>query len=217
MIESPEHIAAAAKAMRASNAGYLTAVMEGRYTDAYLSQAGANAPKTGAGDMSAIGSPLDFVALNVYAPTYVRADPGPAGFVQVSPPRSYPRMVLPWLAIGPEALYWAARLTSEAWRPKAILISENGCVSDDLLKDGRVDDTDRVMFLRNYLSHLQRATAEGYPVKGYFAWSLMDNFEWAEGLSKRFGLYHTDFETQQRTPKLSAAWFRELTRRNALV
>jgi beta-glucosidase len=73
------------------------------------------------------------------------------------------------------------------------------------------------MFLRNNLVHLQRATVEGLPVKGYFHWSLMDNFEWSDGFSRRFGLVYVDFKTQKRTPKLSAAYFREATARNAVV
>jgi len=83
--------------------------------------------------------------------------------------------------------------------------------------DGRIDDADRVMYLRNYIGQAQRATAEGLPLKGYFLWSLMDNFEWADGYGKRFGLHYVDFKTQARIPKLSAAWYRELIRRNALV
>ena len=74
-----------------------------------------------------------------------------------------------------------------------------------------------IMFLRNHLMHLQRATAEGVPVKGYFHWSLMDNFEWSEGFAERFGLVYVDFKTQKRTPKLSAAYFREAIARNAVV
>ena len=73
------------------------------------------------------------------------------------------------------------------------------------------------MYLRNTMTQLQRATAEGVPVKGYFCWSLMDNFEWIDGYSRRFGLVHVDFKTQKRTPKLSAAWFREAAARNAVV
>ena len=73
------------------------------------------------------------------------------------------------------------------------------------------------MFLRNYLTQLQRATAEGVPVRGYFLWTLMDNFEWAEGYSARFGLHYVDFATQKRTPKLSAAFYREVIARNALA
>jgi beta-glucosidase len=114
-------------------------------------------------------------------------------------------------------LYWGVRQISELWKPKAIYISENGCSADDPLVAGRVDDSDRVMYLRNYLTHLHRATAEDYPVAGYFLWSLMDNFEWADGYGKRFGVHYVDFATQQRIPKLSAHWYRELIKRNAVV
>jgi len=75
---------------------------------------------------------------------------------------------------------------------------------------------DRIMYLRNYLAQLQRATSEGVPVRGYFLWSLMDNFEWIYGFEKRFGLYRVDFETQLRTPKLSASFYRNVIERNAV-
>ena len=92
---------------------------------------------------------------------------------------------------------------------------------EDLVKnanaDGKVYDLDRIMYLRNYLRQLQRAVAEGVPVRGYFLWSLMDNFEWTDGFEKRFGLYHVDFQTQRRTPKLSASFYREVIARNAVV
>jgi len=78
-------------------------------------------------------------------------------------------------------------------------------------------DVDRIMYLRNYLTQLQRATSEGVPVLGYFLWSLMDNFEWADGYEERFGLYHVDFATQRRTPKLSASFYRETIARNAVA
>ena len=83
--------------------------------------------------------------------------------------------------------------------------------------DGRVYDTDRVTYLRSYLSQLQRATAEGVPVRGYFLWSLMDNFEWADGYTNRFGLHYVDYKSQKRTPKLSADFYREVIARNAVV
>ena len=79
------------------------------------------------------------------------------------------------------------------------------------------DDIDRLMYLRNHLAQLHRATVEGYPVKGYFLWSLLDNFEWADGYSKRFGIHYVDFKTQKRTPKLSAEWYREVIARNAVL
>ena len=101
---------------------------------------------------------------------------------------------------------------------KKIFITENGAsASDKPTPDGRVFDLDRIMYLRAYLTQLQRATSEGVPVHGYFHWSLMDNFEWVDGYEKRFGLYHVDFETQKRTPKLSAEFYRKLIAGNAMV
>ena len=86
-----------------------------------------------------------------------------------------------------------------------------------MAEDGRVYDSDRVMFMRACLDQLQRATAEGVPVNGYFHWSAQDNFEWIYGYGNRFGLIYVDFETQQRIPKLSAEWFREAASKNAVV
>jgi beta-glucosidase len=217
VIETPEHIAAAKKATRENNAMFLTAIMEGRYIDEYLAQEGANAPKVQAGDMAAIGSPLDFVALNIYAPEWVRADAGPKGYAAIPHIASSPRMASPWLVVGPEVAYWGVRTVSELWKPKALYISENGASADDPVTNGRIDDADRVMYLRNYVGQFHRAVAEGYPLKGYFLWSLLDNFEWADGYSKRFGIHYVDFATQKRTPKLSAAWYKEVIRRNRLV
>jgi beta-glucosidase len=218
VIETREHIEAAQKATREGNAPFLTAVLEGRYTDRYLEKQGKNAPKVESGDMAAIGTPLDFVGLNVYTPDYVRADSSRDGYSVLPRQKSFPRMASPWLYIGPEVIYWAVRNVSEIWKPKELYITENGCSADDVItKDGRIEDTDRVMYLRNHLTHLQRAASEGYPIKGYFLWSLLDNYEWADGYSKRFGIHYVDFKTQKRTPKLSAEWYKEMIARNALV
>jgi beta-glucosidase len=218
VIETPEHIEAAKKAMREANAGYLTAIMEGRYTDAYLAHAGADAPKFTDAEMKAIGSPVDFVGLNVYTPSYVRADDSASGFAFVPPPASYPHMMSNWLHVGPEALYWGPKLAAQIWNIKEIYITENGASSADVLTpDGHVYDSDRVMYLRNYLTQLHRAVSEGVPVRGYFCWSLMDNYEWADGYAYRFGLHYVDFATQKRTPKLSAHFYREVIASNALA
>lgn len=217
VIDTPEHVEAAKRAMRLMNGPYLTTIMEGQYPEELLLPT-ARPPKIADGDMALIGSPLDFLALNVYAPTYVKAAPDTKrGYAVVTTPRSFPRMSLPWLLVGPEAGYWAVRLASDLWKPRALYISENGCSADDTLVNGQVNDIDRVMFLRNYLTQLGRATREGYPLKGYFLWSLLDNFEWADGYSKRFGIHYVDYATQQRIPKLSATWYREVIRRNAVV
>jgi len=217
VMETAEHIDAARRATREVNAPFLTAILEGRYIDQYLRAEGANAPKVREGDMKIIGGALDFVGLNVYNPGYARAADNAQGYQIIPMPTSFPRMASPWLYCGPEGLYWAVRHVCDAWGPKAIYITENGCSADDAMIDGRVDDTDRVMFLRNYLTNLHRAVAEGYPAVGYFLWSLMDNFEWADGYSKRFGIHYVDFKTQVRTPKLSAQWYKEAIKRNMVV
>ena len=111
----PEHIAAARTAVREEDAMFLTAVMEGRYTDGYLESEGKNALRVAAGDMATIASPLDFVALNIYAPNYVRADTGPSGYKILPRLPSSPRMALPWLYVGPEVAYWGVRTVSELW------------------------------------------------------------------------------------------------------
>ena len=218
VIEDDANIRAAERATREMNAQYMTVIQEGRYTDAYLAQAGADAPKFTSADLKVISSPLDFVGLNIYTATWVRADDSPSGFTPVPNPASYPHMASSWLTIGPEALYWGPRNVAKLWKAKEIYITENGCSSSDVpAADGVVYDTDRVMYLRNYLTQLQRATADGVPVKGYFLWSLMDNFEWADGYTNRFGLHYVDYATQKRTPKLSASFYRETIRRNAVA
>ena len=218
VIESAPHIAAAIRATREVNAQYMTVIEEGKYTDAYLRQAGADAPKFTPDDLKIISSPLDFVGINIYTPMYVRADASPAGYATVPHPRSFPHMASPWLFVGPEALYWGPRHLASIWKVREIYVTENGCSSSDIpAADGKAYDTDRVMYLRNYLTQLQRATAEGVPVRGYFAWSLMDNFEWADGYTNRFGLHHVDYKTQKRTPKLSADFYREVIAKNAVA
>ncbi|HEU4600420.1 MAG TPA: family 1 glycosylhydrolase, partial [Steroidobacteraceae bacterium] len=133
VVETPEHIAAAQRAHRERNAPFLTAVLEGKYIDTYLNFLGADAPKVESGDMKAIGSPIDFVGLNVYTPQYVKADAAAGGYSVLPPPKSYPRMASDWLTIGPECLYWAVRNVVDIWKVPAIDITENGCSADDAL------------------------------------------------------------------------------------
>jgi beta-glucosidase len=194
---------------------FLTVLEEGRYSDLYLKRLGANAPKFSAEEMNIIKSPMDFVGLNIYQPTYVRADDSEQGYALIHPPTSFPHMYSPWLYVGPEAIYWAPKLVAEIWKVNELYITENGASSSDqLAPDGHVYDSDRVMYLRNYLTQLHRAVSEGVPVKGYFLWSLLDNFEWADGYSKRFGIVYVDFATQKRTPKMSANFYKEVIGEN---
>ncbi|HLY43271.1 MAG TPA: GH1 family beta-glucosidase [Terracidiphilus sp.] len=216
-IETPENVEAARKATRMGAAPFLTALMEGKYIEAYLEREGANAPHVEADDFKAIASPLDFVGVNIYTPLFVEADDSKQGYKEIPYPTSQPKMASPWILLAPECLYWGVRNVVDLWKIPEVYITENGTSSDDVLKaDGHVEDVDRIMYLRNHLTHLHRAASEGYPVKGYFLWSLMDNFEWADGYSKRFGLHYVDFKTEKRTPKLSAAWYKEVIAKNAV-
>jgi beta-glucosidase len=217
--DTPDNVRAAEMATRELNAGLLGVMLEGKYTDGFLEYSGKDAPKFTAEELKIIGARNDFVGLNIYAPQfYIVASDHKPGWKVLPFPASFPHMNSEWLRIGPEVIYWAPRLAAKVWNIDTIYISENGTSSEDkLAADGNVYDLDRIMYLRNYLAQLQRATAEGVPVRGYFLWSLLDNFEWADGYSTRFGLVHVDFATQKRTPKLSAAFYKEVIARNAVV
>jgi beta-glucosidase len=217
VFESSEHIEAARKGLREENAMYLSVIEDGRYSEHYLKRLGGDAPKFTAEELSIIHSPMDFVGVNIYQPTYVRADGSEKGYTVVPGPASYPHMYSSWLTIGPEALYWGPKLVHELWNVKELYITENGASSKDVpTPEGEVYDTDRVMYLRNYLTQLYRGVSEGVPVKGYFLWSLLDNFEWADGYEKRFGITYVDFTTQKRTLKLSAHFYKEVIAKNAV-
>jgi len=217
-IETPEYVDAARVAFREENAQYLSVVLDGKYTYDYLKRLGKDAPKFTGEEMKAIATPLDFIGCNVYGVTYVGPAQDARGYSILPFPSSYPQMYSPWLAFGPEAIYWVPRMVSDLWNTKELYITENGTSSADVPKeDGQIYDLDRLMFLRSYLTQLQRATAEGIPVKGYFLWSLLDNYEWADGYDKRFGITYVDFPSQTRIPKLSAKFYARTIRENSVA
>jgi beta-glucosidase len=218
VIETPENIAAARIAYREENARSLTVILEGRYTDFFLKSMGADAPKFTPAELKTISTPLDFIGLNIYDPTWVRATDQEPGYQVVDMPKSYPHMAAAWLAFGPEGMYWSPKHLQTLWDVKEIYITENGAASSDVPnKQGEVLDIDRVEFLRSYLAQLQRATAEGVPVKGYFLWSLLDNYEWSDGYAIRFGITYVDYATQKRTVKLSGDFYKQVIERNGLA
>jgi beta-glucosidase len=215
--ETPADIAAARAWFIEANHPVLDPVYHGRYDPAYLRRCGKNRPTVTKGDFALIGQKADFLGLNIYTGTFVRrgADGRPE-VVQPSP--SYPRTDSPWLNLAPRALYWTPRLAAEVYGEKNIYITENGCgYNDDQVVRGECLDLHRVEFLRNYLRELQRAVKQGVPVRGYFLWSFIDNFEWADGYRRRFGIVHNNFKTQRRTPKLSARWYASVIKANRVL
>ena len=219
VIDAPEYIEAAEVATRERNAGFTTVMLEGQYTDAYLASAGGSGPTFTDDELEVIASPLDFVGVNLYRPNiYVEPSDEPPGYREVPINGSHPKMHSAWHIVDPEVMYWGTRQLQSIGGAESIFITENGCAALGVVaEDGRIYDSDRVMFMRASLTQLQRATSEGVPVDGYFYWSSQDNFEWIYGYGDRFGLIYVDFDTLERTPKLSAEWFREASRHNAVV
>jgi beta-glucosidase len=220
--ESPANIAAAQRAFpyHCGNGGIIYPALTGAYSPALLTQLGADAPDIRADDLKIIHQPLDALGLNIYTATYIRAAATEQGCEWLSFPVAYPRLHMPWLQIVPESLYWGIRHVSETLqRPDLpLFIAENGGAADDrLTPQNEVIDTDRILYLRQHLQAVHRAVSEGYPIQGYFAWSLLDNFEWSWGYSRRFGLTYVDYRTQQRIPKASFHWYAECIRQNRVV
>jgi beta-glucosidase len=191
---------------------WMDPVVLGRYPDDGLKLFGQDAPKASAEDMKTICQPLDFMGLNIYHAGSVGV--GPDGQTQpVATPPGYPMNTYYW-PVSPGAIYWTPKFWQERYK-LPVVITENGmCNTDWVSLDGQVHDPQRIDFLQRYLRELRRAAADGLDVRGYFQWSILDNFEWAEGYKQRFGLVHVDYATQQRTPKDSAWWYREVIASN---
>ncbi|NLF32633.1 MAG: beta-glucosidase [Planctomycetes bacterium] len=217
--DSPDDVQAARQAMFAfrepglwNNTWYTDPAVLGHYPADGLAQFGADAPTIRPGDMETICQPLDFYGANIYNAAPVRM--GPDGQWQDAPRApGHPITHNDW-PVTPGALYWGPKLLHERYG-LPIVVTENGMTGHDWVDlDGAVHDAARIDFLRRYLRQYRRAADEGIPLAGYFHWSLMDNFEWAHGFRYRFGLIHVDYTTQKRTPKDSAAWYREVIATN---
>ncbi|MCR8940872.1 GH1 family beta-glucosidase [Streptomyces sp. OUCMDZ-4982] len=168
------------------------------------------------GDLETIAAPLDWLGLNYYFRQIVTADPtGPApGFTQV-PATGGRHTYMDWEVYADGLEQLLLRLTEE-YGVERVYVTENGSAyRDNVAADGSVHDPERVRYLEEHLAACARAVAKGAPLAGYFAWSLLDNFEWAYGYDKRFGLVHVDYATQRRTVKSSGRRYAELIREHA--
>jgi beta-glucosidase len=190
------------------NSWLLDPVFFGKYPEDGLRLAESFLPKGYEKDLPIINQPIDFLGTNHYSGYFVKADS--AGNPQhISSPVGEPLTNLKW-RVTPEGLYWGPRFLYERYK-KPIYITENGLSNQDWVSlDGKVHDPQRIDFTQRYLRELRRAAADGADIRGYFHWSIMDNFEWAEGYKERFGLIYVDYETQERILKDSAHWYKSV-------
>jgi beta-glucosidase len=204
---------------RLLNLWFLEPALRGRYPDAFPDGAPLERMAVREGDLERVRAPLDFIGINLYTRALVRQQDGdPFGLraVAVGPVggNEGPRTDFGW-EVWPRALYdVVVRITRDYGRP-AIEITENGCsYADGPGPDGVVRDGRRIDFYRGYLEALARAIADGADVRGYHAWTLLDNFEWSEGFQQRFGLAWVDFATCARTLKESGRWYGRVAAEN---
>jgi beta-glucosidase len=178
-----------------------------------LAVVGAAAPVVRPGDMEAIAAPTDFLGVNYYFPeTIAHADGAGPLATRVLAPSGVDTTALGW-EVAPQAMAELLVRIERDYHPGAMYITENGSCYDDVVDaQGEIDDVQRRHYLMRHLDALKAAIAGGVPVKGYFAWSLIDNFEWAEGYRRRFGLVYVDYATQQRRIKGSGKWYRAFLR-----
>ncbi len=187
-------------------------VLLGHYPEEGLRKYEAYLPRITQEDLKLISEPIDFYGQNIYNGKCVRMG-GDGKPEIVKRYEGFPKTAIQW-PVTPECLYWGPRFLQERYQ-KPIYITENGLSCQDSISlDGKVHDPARIDFLARYLRELKRAVEDGVDIRGYFQWSLMDNFEWACGYSERFGLIFVDYQTQKRIWKDSAYWYRDLIREN---
>jgi beta-glucosidase len=196
-----------------NNAWWMDPVLSGTYPEDGLRAYGSQVPKELEQDVAGMKQPLDFLGLNIY--TSRAAQRSKAGLPEsLGVPPGYPRSGVDWQPIMPQALYWGPRLVHERYG-LPIFITENGLSTrDQVFLDGEVHDPQRVDYLHRSLAELSRAIRDGVPIRGYYHWSLLDNFEWADGYKQRFGLVYVDYRSLRRVPKDSYHFYRNIIASN---
>lgn len=220
--ETPEDIAAARQATFDvqpgnlwNNAWYSEPMFHGQYPEEGLRAYAPHVPDFPAQDLDVICQPLDFYGANIYHGQAVRAD-GAGGYTFVEGAPGPALTTMGW-RVTPPAIYWGVKFFSERYA-KPVVVTENGvAVTDWVHRDGKVHDPQRIDYLARHIRGLHRAATEGVDIRGYFVWSMFDNFEWERGYSQRFGLVYVDFATQERIPKDSAYWYQRVIASNGAV
>ena len=191
------------------NRWFLDAVQRGAYPADMLELYGDAVPEIADGDLTAISVPTDFLGVNYYRRTRVTAPANGDGRWTVAP-AAPDHTDMGW-EVYPEGLYALLRRVDAEYAPAVVYVTENGASYADVRRhDGTVRDPERIGYLERHVAAIGRAVDDGVPVQGYFVWSLLDNFEWAHGYSRRFGIVYVDYTTLERVPKASYEWYRQL-------
>jgi beta-glucosidase len=216
---SDEDIAAAKVAMFDSNAWWLDPLFKGRYPEGMWKEKGSDVPDITDKEMEIISSPMDFFGVNIYTGCIVEADktPGSKGYRDILYEESHPKTTMGW-NVDPRCLYYGLKIINDMYGIAKFYITESGCSFNDAVSgDGKVHDDKRINYLRGHFASVHRAVSEGINLAGYFVWSLMDNFEWARGYSKRFGITFVDYKNgQKRILKDSALWYKDVIKKNGV-
>jgi len=215
--ESPDDAEAARRFDRHVNAWFLDPLFGRGYPADLVEFYGSAMPRVSSAELAEIAAPIDFLGLNFYFPTYVRAVPPAPGHEHGAQwlsgaelaARGFEVTEMGWPVV-PDTFRDMLVTVHETYRPSALYVTENGAAFPDTLVDGAVHDPRRVAYLESHLDAAAQALENGVPLRGYFVWSLLDNFEWAHGYSKRFGLIYIDYVTQKRIVKDSFNWYKKL-------
>ena len=209
--DAPEDIAEARAAWDRSESLFLDPIFKGYYSPAVYDLVGENMPKLQDGDMALISQELDYVGINFYSRNLVSATQE----IDTVPGSEYTEMG--WEVCAPAMRRMLVKINNE-YRLPPIYITENGAAfKDEISADGKIHDPRRLDYLKQHFIQTRLAMQDGVDVRGYMVWSLMDNFEWGHGFTKRFGLIRVDYETQQRTFKDSGEWYAEVIRKNEVT
>lgn len=214
----PEDQAATRRADAYMNRQFLDPVFFGHYPEELAEIFGPAWPSLPATDFAAIRQPLDFLGINYYTRGVTRHDPSAAPLYAAHAPQAGHRYTAMNWEVHAPALTDVLTWVRDRYGPVPLYVTENGAAFDDPPADGEVvEDPLRVAYFRDHLRAAREAIERGVDLRGYFAWSLLDNYEWSQGFSKRFGLVHVDFDTQRRTPKRSALFYRDVIRSGGTV
>ncbi|MDA3850537.1 MAG: GH1 family beta-glucosidase [Spirochaetaceae bacterium] len=218
VIDTEENIKAQQQAFYDMNQVKLFPLMTGKYDEKVYShqRVRKTAPEYTQEDMEIISTPIDFLAYNIYQGPAIRAAENEFGWELVNTPKGHPKTNMDW-AITPKCIYWAIMNTKHFFGDIPVYIAENGMAAQDKEEEnGEILDLDRMEYMRAHLEMCGKSIQDGGNLKGYFAWSLMDNFEWTKGYSKRFGLVRVNYRTMERTIKLSGEYYRKIIQDNGV-